>query len=107
MTDKLQKRINYPYKSIKREIESLKRHYDKQEENLTAKKEKILEEAKESARKILEEAKETADDTIKNINKIASGAGLGSALEEQRTRLRESINKNTKSVESQKPTNRT
>ncbi|KXB52974.1 endonuclease MutS2 [Lachnoanaerobaculum saburreum] len=90
----------------KREIESLKRHYDKQEENLTAKKEKILEEARESARKILEEAKETADDTIKNINKIASGAGLGSALEEQRTRLRESINKNTKSVEVKKPTNK-
>ena len=90
----------------KREIESLKRHYDKQEENLAAKKEKILEEAKESARKILEEAKVTADDTIKNINKIASGAGLGSALEEQRTRLRESINKNTKSVEVKKPTNK-
>ena len=90
----------------KREIESLKRHYDKQEENLTAKKEKILEDARESARKILEEAKETADDTIKNINKIASGAGLGSALEEQRTRLRESINKNTKSVEVKKPTNK-
>lgn len=90
----------------KREIESLKRHYDKQEENLTAKKEKILEEARESARKILEEAKETADDAIKNINKIASGAGLGSALEEQRTRLRESINKNTKSVEVKKPTNK-
>ena len=90
----------------KREIESLKRHYDKQEENLTAKKEKILEDARESARKILEEAKETADDTIKNINKIASGAGLGSALEEQRTRLRESINKNTKSVEVRKPTNK-
>ena len=83
----------------KREIESLKRHYNKQEENLTARKEKILEEAKEAARKILEEAKETADDTIKNINKIASGAGLGSALEEQRTRLRESINKNTKATE--------
>lgn len=82
----------------KREIESLKRHYDKQEENLAARKEKILEEAKEAARKILEEAKETADDTIKNINKIASGAGLGSALEEQRTRLRESINKNTKTA---------
>ena len=90
----------------KREIESLKRHYDKQEENLAAKKEKILEEAKESARKILEEAKVTADDTIKNINKIASGAGLGSALEEQRTKLRESINKNTKSVEVKKPTNK-
>ena len=71
----------------KREIESLKRHYNKQEENLAARKEKILEEAKEAARKILEEAKETADDTIKNITKIASGAGLGSALEEQRTRL--------------------
>ena len=83
----------------KREIESLKRHYNKQEENLAARKEKILEEAKEAARKILEEAKETADDTIKNINKIASGAGLGSALEEQRTRLRESINKNTKATE--------
>ena len=82
----------------KREIEGLKRHYDKQEENLAARKEKILEEAKEAARKILEEAKETADDTIKNINKIASGAGLGSALEEQRTRLRESINKNTKTA---------
>ena len=76
----------------KREIESLKRHYDKQEENLALRKEKIL-----------DEAKETADDTIKNINKIASGAGLGSALEEQRTRLRESINKNTRTMEIAQP----
>ena len=90
----------------KREIESLKRHYDKQEENLTQKKEKILEEAREAAKKILEEAKETADDTIKNINKIASGAGLGSALEEQRTRLRESINKNTKTIGIQQTKNK-
>ena len=87
----------------KREIESLKRHYDKQEENLALRKEKILDEAKEAARKLLEEAKETADDTIKNINKIASGAGLGSALEEQRTRLRESINKNTRTMEIAQP----
>ena len=87
----------------KREIESLKRHYDKQEENLALRKEKILDEAREAARKLLEEAKETADDTIKNINKIASGAGLGSALEEQRTRLRESINKNTRTMEIAQP----
>ena len=39
----------------------------------------------------MEEAKETADDTIKNINKIASGAGLGSALEKERDTLRTSI----------------
>lgn len=79
----------------KKEIEVLKRHYDKQEEKLLKRREKILEDARENARKILEEAKETADDTIKNINKIVSGAGIGSALEKQRTRLRESINKNT------------
>ena len=86
----------------KREIEGLKRHYDKQEEKLSERKEKILQEARESAGKILEEAKATADETIKNINKIASGAGLGSALEEQRTRLRESINKNLENRSLQK-----
>lgn len=86
----------------KREIEGLKRHYDKQEEQLSERKEKILQEARESARKILEEAKKTADDTIKNINKIASGAGLGSALEAERTRLRESINKNNSNIGLQK-----
>lgn len=86
----------------KREIEGLKRHYDKQEEQLSERKEKILQDARESARKILEEAKETADDTIKNINKIASGAGLGSALEAERTRLRESINKNNSNTGFQK-----
>ena len=78
----------------KEEIARLKKHYADRDKNLDKRSEDIIKKAKEEAYKILASAKETADESIKNINKIASGAGLGKALEEQRQRLREELNKN-------------
>lgn len=76
----------------KREIESLKRHYSIKDKNIDNRREDIISKAKEEAKRILEEAKETADTTISNINKIASGAGLGKALEKERDTIRNNIN---------------
>ncbi len=82
---------------FRREAARLKEYYENQNKRLEASKEKLLEEARAKAEKILSDAKETADLTINNINKIASGAGLGSALEKERDFLRESL----KTVEKQ------
>ncbi len=75
----------------KREIETLKKHYAAKEKQLEEKCDTIINSAKEEAALILDAAKETADSTIKNINKIASGAGLGSSLEIEREKLRSSL----------------
>jgi mutS2 family protein len=75
----------------KREAERFKSYYQNQNKRLEETKEKIIENAKKEAEDILSKAKQTADTTINNINKIASGAGLGSALEKERDTLRTSI----------------
>lgn len=75
----------------KREAERFKSYYQNQNKRLEETKEKIIENAKKEAEDILSKAKQTADATINNINKIASGAGLGSALEKERDTLRTSI----------------
>lgn len=75
----------------KREAERLKEYYQKQNEKLEKQREKLIAQAKQQAEEILSDAKHTADTTIKNINKIASGAGLGSALEKERDTLRNSL----------------
>jgi mutS2 family protein len=75
----------------KREAERFKSYYQNQNKRLGETKEKIIENAKKEAEDILSKAKQTADTTINNINKIASGAGLGSALEKERDTLRTSI----------------
>ena len=77
--------------SYKKQLEELKAHYKKQDESLDRQKNRILEDAKKEASEILSRAKETADSTIRNINKLANGAGLGKALEEQRDKLRNSL----------------
>lgn len=75
----------------KREAERFKSYYQNQNKRLEETKEKIIENAKKEAEDILSKAKQTADTTINNINKIASSAGLGSALEKERDTLRTSI----------------
>ena len=42
-------------------------------------------------KEILKDAKETADKTIRNINKLSSGAGLQTAVEGERQKLREKL----------------
>lgn len=77
--------------SYKSEISRLKSGLEQKEEKFDEKKDKLLRSANEEAQRILREAKETADQTIKQINKIASDAGLGKELEAQRSRLRDRL----------------
>ena len=67
------------------------------EERLDERKDKILKNATEEAQRILREAKETADQTIKQINKLAAGSGVGKELEAERARLRDQLKKQMKS----------
>lgn len=75
--------------AYKKEIEELKEKLTQKQERLDQRREDIIRRANEEAAQILREAKETADQAIKNINKY----GLSTKqLEEERTRLRESLN---------------
>ena len=81
--------------SYKNEVAQLKARLTQKEERLDERREKMLRTASEEAQRILQEAKDTADQTIKNINKLASSSGIDyKALEAERTRLREQL-KNT------------
>lgn len=86
----------------RREIEELKKHYQAQDAKITERREKLLREARIEAEKILFEAKETADTAIQNINKIASGAGLGSTLEKERDAIRNSLKKSREAIADRK-----
>ena len=80
-------------RAYKEEVAQLKARLSQKEERLEERRDKILRQANEEARRILREAKETADEKIKNINRLASESGAGKALEAERTRLREQMNK--------------
>lgn len=80
--------------SYKAEISRLKSRLEQKEERFDERKEKMIRSANEEAQRILREAKETADRTIKNINKMASASGIDTrALEAERSKLRENLNK--------------
>ena len=82
--------------ALRKELEELKKKQENQEESTEARREKILQKAREEAARILSDAKETADTSIRQINKIAQDSGLGRELEKERERIRASL----KSVES-------
>ncbi len=78
--------------SYKTEIAQLKARLTQKEERLEERREKLIRSASEEAQRILQEAKDTADQTIKNINKLASQSGIDNkALEAERTRLRNKL----------------
>jgi DNA mismatch repair protein MutS2 len=80
--------------SYKAEISRLKERLEQKEERFDERKDKMIRSANEEAQRILREAKETADQTIKNINKLASSSGVDTkALEAERTRIRENLKK--------------
>ena len=79
--------------AYKDEVAKLKSRLTQKEERLDERKDKVICNAAEEAQRILREAKETADQTIKQINKLAAGAGLNKELEEQRSRLRDQLKK--------------
>lgn len=77
----------------KLEIETLKSQLSAKQEKIESQRDRLMREANEEARRVLQEAKDVADETIKNITKLSSDAGLNRALEKERTRLREKLDK--------------
>lgn len=75
----------------KAELARLKEDLHTNQEDLARRRERYLQNANEEARRILEEAKATADQTIRRINKLADGAGVGRELEAERTALRNKL----------------
>ena len=84
--------------AYKEEIARLKKGLEKKEERLDERKEKLLKSSNEEAQRILREAKETADQTIRNINRLASSTGVGKELEAERTRLRNKLDQVDKNL---------
>ncbi len=58
-----------------------------------ARREKKIQEANEEAMRIIQEAKAVADKTIRQINKLGADSNVSRALEEQRGKLREEMDK--------------
>lgn len=79
--------------AYKAEIEELKKKLTIKNEKLDAAKEKILRDANEKAREILQEAKDFADDSIRKYNKWSNQSNLQKDMEEERTALRNKLNK--------------
>ncbi len=75
----------------KDQIRSLQEQLQQKNDKLDQARDKILREANEKAREILQEAKEVADVTIRDLNKINSGADMRE-LEQRRQKLRDKIN---------------
>lgn len=79
----------------RKEAEELRLQVEQQKANLAARKQRMIDEAKQESLKILEEAKTEADQIIRKMNDLVkSGTGLNMAdLEAQRHSLREKITK--------------
>lgn len=74
--------------SYKMEVEQLKARLTQKEERLDERRDKMIHDAREEAQRILRDAKDTADQTIRQINKLASESGVGKELEAERARIR-------------------
>ena len=79
--------------SYKAEMAALKKELDAQKEKLEQQKEKIIRQAQDKAREVLQEAKDYADETIRIINRTTNGSDVSRILEEERTRLRQRLDK--------------
>ena len=79
--------------TYKIEIEELKKKLTLKNEKIDAAKDRILREANEQAREILQEAKDFADASIRKYNKWAKQSNLQKDMEEERSALRNKLNK--------------
>ena len=78
----------------KAEVAQLKQKLEVKQDNLSRQKERILREANEQARKILQDAKDYADQTIRDMNKLATAKpGNMKELEKKRSNLRDKLSK--------------
>ena len=64
-----------------------------QQEKLAAQKEKILEDARQKAQSMLQETKNFVDETIRDLNKKSAGGAQIRSMEEDRTKVRERLDK--------------
>mgnify|MGYP003390860707 CR=1 FL=1 len=92
--------------AYKQEIENLKNEFDRKQERLEERSEKIIREANEKANAILREAKDLADETMKRFRKFGKENISVAEMEKERERLREKIVKTqpTTKLELRKPT---
>lgn len=92
--------------AYKQEIENLKNEFDRKQERLEERSEKIIREANEKANAILREAKDLADETMKRFRKFGKENISVAEMEKERERLREKIAKTqpTTKLELRKPT---
>lgn len=79
--------------AYKKEIEELKEKLTVKNEKIDAAKDRILRDANEQAREILQEAKDFADASIRKYNKWSKQSNLQKDMEEERTALRDKLNK--------------
>jgi DNA mismatch repair protein MutS2 len=76
----------------KEEVARLKSRLSKTETNLEERRERLMREANEEARRVIQEAKSFADETIRNVNKLTSNAGISRELEKERQNLNQKLN---------------
>lgn len=89
---------------LHKEAKSLKQSLDSRLEKNDEMRNRILNEAKEEAARLLQDAKTQADRSIRNINKYGSANDPDAVkkLEQERTKLRQQMNKNTPSKKKEK-----
>ncbi len=89
---------------LHKEAKSLKASLDSRLEKNEEMRNRILNEAKEEAARLLQDAKTQADRSIRNINKYGSANDPDAVkkLEQERTKLRQQMNKNTPSKKKEK-----
>ncbi len=82
--------------SYEAQVENLKKRLEEKQDDLSRRKNQILDEANEEASAILNNAKDYADETIRRINKLASAGGADmKALEAERLRIREAAGRSS------------
>ena len=80
--------------AYKEEIEALKKKLEAKHDNLDKQRDRIIGEANEQAQAILQDAKDFADQTIRRMNKLVQAGGIDmKALEQERTKTREKLDK--------------
>lgn len=77
----------------KQEITTLRQQLESRQEKLDNQKDRILRQANEEAAKVLQEAKDYADQTMKLFHKFQKNAVDTSAVEKERQKLRQKLDK--------------
>lgn len=92
--------------AYEKEVKQLKEQLSKKQEDLAAKRAKMIEDASAEANMILMKAKDLADQTIKDFTRYASESPTLREMEEKRTKVREQMKASQKNltIKAEKPT---